>query len=120
MSPFGRSCSAPKKPRNPRAGLAEAARVTTPPALTRTQTHTFALGRIGLDLFEVGAFQSARDVFRLLVLDCSTEVSAWYWLARCHQELGEPEKARKLFECAAHAGRSPLFRALARGLGRDR
>ena len=73
--------------------------------------------RIGVDLFEAGAFEPARDVFRLLVLWRSSEPSGWYWLARCHQELDQTETVRALFEAAAAAGRSPLFRALARGAG---
>jgi hypothetical protein len=74
------------------------------------------LCRIGVDLFEAQAFEPARDVFRLLVLWHSREPAAWYWLGRCHQELDEAATARALFEAAAAAGRSPLFRALARGV----
>lgn len=84
--------------------------------LTHSPAHAFALGRIGVDLFEAGAFTSARDVFRLLVLERSHEPGGWYWLGRCHQELGQLETARTLYETAARAGRSPLFLALARGL----
>lgn len=84
--------------------------------VTRSPAHAFALGRIGVALFEAGAFTSARDVFRLLVLERSQEPSGWYWLGRCHQQLGQDDIARAIFETAAKARRSPLFRALARGL----
>jgi hypothetical protein len=87
--------------------------------VTRSAAHAFALSRIGVDLFEAGAFTSARDVFRLLVLERSGEPSGWYWLGRCHQELGQPDVARALFESAERAGRSPLFRALVRGIATE-
>lgn len=78
-----------------------------------------ALQRIGIDLFDAGAFEPARDVFRLLLLERSDDPEIWYWLGRSHAELGQTDEARSVFEAAAHAGHSPLFRALARGLGTE-
>lgn len=82
---------------------------------------------MGVDLFDAGAFEPARDVFRLLLLQRSDDDSVWYWLGRCHQELGQEETALALYTCAGRAGRSRVFGALARGLhrvddrkGRDR
>lgn len=80
---------------------------------------TARLCRIGLDLFETGRFEPARDVFRLLVVTRGDDPEPWYWLGRCHAELDEPEQAQRVFETAALAGHSPLFRALARGLERS-
>jgi Flp pilus assembly protein TadD len=75
-----------------------------------------ALPRIAVDLFDAGAFEPARDLFRLLVVQRTGDPELWYWLGRCHIELGQPERARRVFETAARAGHSPLFRALARGV----
>jgi tetratricopeptide (TPR) repeat protein len=74
-----------------------------------------ALDRVALDLFDAGAFNPAKDVFRLLLLYRPSQAATWYWLARCHQELGEEDKAMRLFELAYDAGLSPLFLPLARG-----
>jgi hypothetical protein len=92
--------------------------MASPSVLPRLPFHS--LCRIGVDLFEARAFKPALDVFRLLVARHSHDPTVWYWLGRCHQELDEPEVARRLFEVAGYTGRSPLFRALARGAGQPR
>jgi tetratricopeptide (TPR) repeat protein len=75
-----------------------------------------ALHRVAVDLFDARALEAARDVFRLLVVERTGDPEVWYWLGRCHLELEQYEQARCVFEAAARAGHSPLFRALARGV----
>lgn len=78
--------------------------------------NAYALARIGVDLFDANAFEHAKNVFRFLLLSRPKEPSLWYWLGRCHQELGDDATAQRLFDLAHRGGVSKLFGPLSRGV----
>lgn len=65
---------------------------------------THYLFAFGEQLFSWEMFTEAADLFRYLASRLPSQSWTWFWLARCHEELGDPLGAARYFELANRAG----------------
>lgn len=61
-----------------------------------TQGAVDAAFNVAVRRYEAGDLDAAMDIFRALALIAPTDGGVWRALARCHEEVGEPEVAEKL------------------------
>jgi tetratricopeptide (TPR) repeat protein len=71
------------------------------------------LFEFGQQLFCWELFTEAADLFRYLTSKLPHEPWTWFWLARCHEELGDPLMAARLYELGSEVGDPQTFQLLA-------
>jgi tetratricopeptide (TPR) repeat protein len=79
----------------------------------RAARYIGCLFEFGELLFGWELFAEAADLFEYLASKRPHEPWTWFWLARCHEQLGNPLRAARLYELASDMGERATFALLA-------
>jgi tetratricopeptide (TPR) repeat protein len=79
----------------------------------RAARYIRCLFEFGERLFRWQLFAEAADLFEYLASRRPHEPWTWFWLARCHEQLGNPLRAARLYEVALDIGEPATFALLA-------
>jgi hypothetical protein len=79
----------------------------------RAAYYVRSLFEFGEQLYAWELYAEAADLFRYLASRVPGQPWPWFWLARCHEELGDPMLAAKFYEVAGGVGDRATFALLA-------